>query len=187
MWTKVSGEPVRSFGKQNVSYKSSNDCFREAVEHIATAVMGRKRMGCIQTWLSLPPETGRGGFLSVCFGEARSLAASRRALVGQAQPVSSALGLVPWLNQSGETERIGRNSRCGDAMMRGLLSEAATALLTRVRTWSWLKAWAVNLAQAARHETGHRRAVPALGRHSSPHLGRRKRVPMETGNGMSRL
>ncbi|KTR00178.1 hypothetical protein NS365_22975 [Aureimonas ureilytica] len=95
--------------------------------------------------------------------------------------VGPALGLVPRLSQSGETERIGRISRCGDAMMRGLLFEAATVLLTRVRTWSWLKAWAVNLAQAARHETGHRRAVPALGRHPSPHLGGRK--PSSNGHG----
>ena len=61
--------------------------------------------------------------------------------------VGPALGLAPRLNQSGETERIGRISRCGDAMMRGLLFEPATVLLTRVQTWSWLKAWAVNLAR----------------------------------------
>lgn len=74
--------------------------------------------------------------------------------------VGPALGLVPRLDQSGETERIGRISRCGDAMMRGLLFEAATVLLTRVRTWSWLKAWAVNLAK----RRGMKRAIVALSR-----------------------
>ncbi|KTR03601.1 hypothetical protein NS365_17940 [Aureimonas ureilytica] len=101
--------------------------------------------------------------------------------------VGPALGLVPRLSQSGETERIGRISRCGDAMMRGLLFEAATVLLTRVRTWSWLKAWAVNLAK----RRGMKRAIVALSRRLAVILHRiwvdGSRVPMDTGNGMSRL
>jgi transposase len=47
--------------------------------------------------------------------------------------VSPALGLTPVLNQSGESNRIGRVSLCGNAMMRVLLYEAAQVLLIRVQ------------------------------------------------------
>mgnify|MGYP002377010180 CR=1 FL=1 len=74
--------------------------------------------------------------------------------------VGAALGLTPVLNQSGESNRVGRVSLCGDAMMRTLLYEAAQVMLTRVRKWSWLKAWAMNLAK----RNGGRKAVVALAR-----------------------
>lgn len=45
-------------------------------------------------------------------------------------------------------------------MMRGLLYEAAQAMLTRVKKWSWLKAWAMSLAKRA----GLKKAVVALAR-----------------------
>jgi len=74
--------------------------------------------------------------------------------------VGPALGLTPVLNQSGESHRVGRVSLCGDAMMRTLLYEAAQVMLTRVKKWSWLKAWAMNLAK----RSGHRKAIVALAR-----------------------
>ncbi|WP_441935388.1 IS110 family transposase [Neorhizobium galegae] len=77
--------------------------------------------------------------------------------------VGPALGLTPRLHQSGESDRIGRISRCGDAMMRTLLYEAAQSLLTRVQKWSWLKAWAMNIAK----RRGLQRAVVALARRLS--------------------
>jgi transposase len=55
--------------------------------------------------------------------------------------VGPALGLTPVLSQSGESNRIGPISLCGNAMMRALLYEAARVLLTRGQKWSWLKAW----------------------------------------------
>jgi len=72
--------------------------------------------------------------------------------------VGPALGLTPVLNQSGESNRIGRVSLCGDAMMRALLYEAAQVLLTRVQKWSWSKAWAVNVAR----RRGLQKAIVAL-------------------------
>ena len=45
-------------------------------------------------------------------------------------------------------------------MMRGLLYEAAQVLLTRVTRWSWLKAWAMQVAK----RRGQRRAIVALAR-----------------------
>jgi transposase len=77
--------------------------------------------------------------------------------------VGPALGLTPRLHQSGESDRVGRISRCGDAMMRTLLYEAAQSLLTRVQKWSWLKAWAMNIAK----RRGLQRAVVALARRLS--------------------
>lgn len=77
--------------------------------------------------------------------------------------VGSSLGLTPRLNQSGESHRVGRISLCGDAMMRTLLYEAAQSLLTRVQKWSWLKAWAMNVAK----RRGLQKAIVALARRLS--------------------
>ncbi|MGH9808840.1 MAG: IS110 family transposase, partial [Terriglobia bacterium] len=74
--------------------------------------------------------------------------------------VGPALGLTPVLNQSGESFRVGRISLCGDDMMRHLLYEAAQVMLTRVQKWSWLKAWAVNVAR----RRGQQKAIVALAR-----------------------
>jgi len=74
--------------------------------------------------------------------------------------VGPALGLTPVQHQSGETNRVGRISLCGDAMLRTLLVEAAQSMLMRVIKWSWLKAWAMNVAR----RRGGRRAVIALAR-----------------------
>jgi len=74
--------------------------------------------------------------------------------------VGPALGLTPVLNQSGESHRVGRISLCGDEMMRHLLYEAAQVMLTRVQKWSWLKAWAMNIAR----RRGQQKAIVALAR-----------------------
>ena len=74
--------------------------------------------------------------------------------------VGPSLGLTPVLNQSGESLRVGRVSLCGDDMMRALLYEAAQVMMTRVQKWSWLKAWAVNVAK----RRGLKKAIVALAR-----------------------
>ena len=74
--------------------------------------------------------------------------------------VGPALGLTPRLHQSGESHRVGRVSLCGDAMMRSLLYEAAQVMLSRVKRWSWLKAWAMNVAK----RRGRQKAIVALAR-----------------------
>lgn len=55
--------------------------------------------------------------------------------------VAAHLGLVPRRWQSGEMDRQGRISRCGDGMARTMLFEAANVIFTRVRAPSNLKAW----------------------------------------------
>ena len=74
--------------------------------------------------------------------------------------VGAVFGLTPARYQSGEIDRSGAISRCGDEMMRAMLYEAAHILLVRVAKWSWLKAWAMKIA---RHR-GMKKATVALAR-----------------------
>ncbi len=69
-------------------------------------------------------------------------------------------GLTPAKYQSGEIDRTGAISRCGDEMMRMMLYEAAQSMLVRAAKWSWLKAWAMKIA---RHR-GMKKAIVALAR-----------------------
>src|SRR3982075_3097720 len=71
--------------------------------------------------------------------------------------VGAVFGLTPSKHQSGEIDRMGAISKCGDAMMRTMLFEAAQGLLIRTIKWSWLKAWGMKIA---RHR-GMRRAIVA--------------------------
>ena len=69
--------------------------------------------------------------------------------------------MTPRLHQSGETARVGRVSRCGDAMMRAALFEAGLVLLTNPRIrWSALKAWGLGVPK----RRGLQKAVVAVAR-----------------------
>jgi transposase len=57
------------------------------------------------------------------------------------------LGLTPTRHQSGEVDRHGRISKCGDAFTRTCLYEAANVLLMKVQRFSPLKAWGTRLVQ----------------------------------------
>ncbi len=74
--------------------------------------------------------------------------------------VGAVFGLTPAKHQSGEVDRTGAISRCGDEMMRMMLYEAAQIVLVRSTKWSWLKAWAMKIA---RHR-GMKKAIVALAR-----------------------
>ena len=74
--------------------------------------------------------------------------------------VGAALGLTPCKYQSGESDRTGGISRCGDEMMRMMLYEAAQVMLVRSTRWSWLKAWAMQIAR----RRGMKKAIVALAR-----------------------
>jgi len=69
-------------------------------------------------------------------------------------------GLTPQGYQSGEVERRGRLSKCGDAMMRTALFEAAQVLLTRTSRWCALKSWGVRVAR----RRGMKKAIVAVAR-----------------------
>jgi len=74
--------------------------------------------------------------------------------------VGAVLGLTPCRHQSGESDRTGAISKCGDEMMRVMLYEAAQILLVRSTRWSWLKAWAMQIAR----RRGLKKAIVALAR-----------------------
>ena len=74
--------------------------------------------------------------------------------------VGAVMGLTPSKYQSGEIDRTGAISKCGDEMMRVMLYEAAQILLMRSTQWSWLKAWAMQIAK----RRGMKKAIVALAR-----------------------
>jgi len=70
------------------------------------------------------------------------------------------LGLTPRKYASGEVDRNGAISKCGDVMLRSTLYQASLALLTRCQRWSTLRAWGMAVAK----RRGMRRAVVAVSR-----------------------
>jgi transposase len=74
--------------------------------------------------------------------------------------VGAVFGLTPSRHQSGESDRPGTISRCGDEMMRVMLYEAAQSMLFHSTKWSWLKAWAMKIAR----QRGMKKAIVALAR-----------------------
>jgi transposase len=77
----------------------------------------------------------------------------------KSKSVGAVFGLTSAKYQSGEVDRSGKISRCGDEMMRVMLYEAAQSML-RAKKWSWLKAWAMQLARRC----GMKKAIVALAR-----------------------
>ena len=71
----------------------------------------------------------------------------------KSKSVGAVFGLSCAKYQSGEIDRTGAISRCGDEMVR-------TTLLVRTTKWSWLKAWAMQIAR----RRGMKRAIVALAR-----------------------
>jgi len=78
----------------------------------------------------------------------------------KSRSVGAYLGLTARRFASGEIDWTGRISKCGDAMMRSYLYEAANVLLTRVQSWSTLKAWGMRIAK----RSGIRKAKVAVAR-----------------------
>lgn len=74
--------------------------------------------------------------------------------------VGAYLGLTPRRYASGEIDRMGRISRCGDPMVRSYLYEAANIMLIRSRSANPLKTWGSKLAK----RTGFKKARVALAR-----------------------
>ncbi len=77
-----------------------------------------------------------------------------------AKAIGAVFGLTPSKYQSGEISRSGTISHCGDEMMRVSLYGAAQVMLTRTNKWSWLKAWAMQIAR----RRGMKKAIVALAR-----------------------
>jgi transposase len=69
-------------------------------------------------------------------------------------------GLTPRKYASGRIDRDGHITKCGDAMVRGYLFEAANSILTRLRKPCALRDWALEIAR----RTSAKRAKVALAR-----------------------
>ena len=78
----------------------------------------------------------------------------------RSRSVGAYIGLTTRRHASGEVDWSGRISKCGDAMLRMYLFEAAGVLLTRVPKWSALKAWGTRLIK----RNGLRKAKVAVAR-----------------------
>src|SRR5246500_158376 len=65
----------------------------------------------------------------------------------KSRSVGAYAGLTTRRYRSGEIDWTGRISKCGDAMLRTYLYEAANVLLTRVAKWSALKSWGIRIAK----------------------------------------
>ncbi len=78
----------------------------------------------------------------------------------KSKTVGAHFGLTPRRYSSGQIDYQGRISKCGDALVRTALYEAASALLTRVKRPSALKAWGLRIAKRA----GAKRARVVLAR-----------------------
>ena len=77
----------------------------------------------------------------------------------RSRSVGAHMGLTPRQYQSGEIDRSGRISRCGDTLARTLMYEAAVVILTRVKRASNLKDW----AQAIAKRSGPRQSACGAG------------------------
>jgi transposase len=77
----------------------------------------------------------------------------------KSKSVGAVFGLASSRYQSGEVDWSGEISRCGDEMMRTMLYEAAQSMM-HSKKWSWLKAWAMQIAR----RRGMKKAIVALAR-----------------------
>jgi transposase len=131
---------------------------RERLEQQIEALEGRilgfaKRSDPCRRLMTIP---GVGALTAVSF----VAAVDDPARFGRSSGVGAYFGLTPRRHQSGEVDRDGKVSKCGDALTRTYLFEAAGALLSRVARWSALKAWGTRLARRA----GGKKARVALAR-----------------------
>jgi hypothetical protein len=87
----------------------------------------------------------------VCIGRMWCSTVDVPARFRNSKAVGAVFGLTPSKYQSGEINRTGAISKCGDEMIRVMLYEAAQIMLARTAKWSWLKAWAIGHFCGALH------------------------------------
>src|SRR4051794_30307558 len=123
--------------------------------------MGRSRMSWRRSWQPYRPSSGKSAFspadswlwhdrtkrLMTAPGVGSLVALAYISVIdaperfSKSLSVGAYLGLTPRRYQSGEVDRSGRISKCGDALLRTYLFEAAGIILNRVSRWSSIKAW----------------------------------------------
>ncbi len=127
---------------------------RRELERLDKAVMARAKGEAACRLLMTVPGVGPVTALAyvAIIGDAGRFANSRA--------VGAYVGLTSRRFQSGEMDYSGRISKMGDAMLRSLLYEAASSMLTVVRKAHPLKDW----ARRIKKRTSHKKACVALAR-----------------------
>lgn len=92
--------------------------------------------------------------------------------------VAAHLGLTSRVHQSGEIDRSGHISKCGDKLMRHALFEAANSHLRRSKKWSALRAWGVKLVKTHRREKGMHCRCRKVGDHHASYVDGGYRFPV---------
>ncbi len=92
--------------------------------------------------------------------------------------VAAHLGLTPRVYQSGEIDRSGNISKCGDKLMRHALYEAANSHMRISKKWSTLRAWGVKLAKTYRGQKSMRGSCPQTGDYHASDVGRGNGLPL---------
>ena len=93
--------------------------------------------------------------------------------------VGAHLGLTPRQYQSGEVDRSGRISRCGDALARTLMYEAAVVILTRVKRKLGLQGLGAGNCSSIRCWQSACCIGQEAGGNPAQHLALRRRVPVD--------
>ena len=78
----------------------------------------------------------------------------------KSRSVPAYLGMTPRQYASGETQIMGRISKCGNTNLRSLLYQAGMVTLTRTAQWSKLKAWGMKIQR----KHGTKKAAMAIAR-----------------------
>jgi transposase len=95
----------------------------------------------------------------------------------KSRDVGAHFGLTPRRYSSGQTDYDGRISRCGDAMVRTALYQAANVLLHHGR-WSSLRSWAMRIAKRSSVKAAKVALARRLAVVMQPRVGRRHRFPL---------
>jgi transposase len=127
---------------------------REQTVVLTRAVQERTKQSAVCRRLMTMP--GVGALTALAF----SAAVDDPARFKHSANVGAYLGLTPRRYASGEIDRMGRISRCGDPLARSYLYEAANVMLTRSRGTNPLRCWGTKLAKRA----GFKKARVALAR-----------------------
>jgi transposase len=153
-WIRELVDDMPELAEIAVSLLAARQTLREELSRLHRKVLAIvKDDGTCRRLMTVP---GVGPVVALAFTSTIDVPARFR----NSKAVGAALGLTPVLKESGESRRIGCVSLCGDGMMRTLLYEAAQVMLTRVKKWSWLKAWAMDIAKRG----SLRKAIVALAR-----------------------
>src|SRR6266699_2039346 len=154
-WTILLGSMCRSRKRASASWMMRARSCGKRGWRVNLTLCCRCSPSIASSELGWKPDPCRNGFMALTYRATVDVPARFR----KSKAVGAVFGLTCAKYQSGEVDRNGRISRCGDEMMRVMLYEEAQSML-RSKKWSWLKAWAMQIAR----RRGMKKAIVALAR-----------------------